>query len=258
MVRTNRQILSGGKRYADKKAKKHRVEEVVFDKDARVEYLTGFHKRKLQRQKKAQEFGKEQERLAKIEERKRLKVEREKDLENQMKQFKKTARDIALMGQESESDDGEDEEEEFTAFDDNDSNNNDVEEIPDEAEVLKQPKGILRQVYHMDKAEQLEDGANIDEETTVVVEAMENPTIANAQDNLDEVMKKNFVNLENLEAVLDKLIKRAQKYAVVCGVAKPKDKKKKKFRYLSKAERREKNRKEKVNSAGFNARKDRK
>lgn len=35
MVRTNREILTGGKKYANSKGKKHLVEEVVFDKGSR-------------------------------------------------------------------------------------------------------------------------------------------------------------------------------------------------------------------------------
>jgi len=33
--RQNREILTGGKKYAQKKARKHGVEEVVFDKSSR-------------------------------------------------------------------------------------------------------------------------------------------------------------------------------------------------------------------------------
>jgi ribosomal RNA-processing protein 17 len=33
------------------------IEEITFDAQARKEYLTGFHKRKLQRQKHAQEIA---------------------------------------------------------------------------------------------------------------------------------------------------------------------------------------------------------
>lgn len=50
----------------------HTVEEVTFDKDARAEYLTGFHKRKLARKKQAQEINEEKERLARIEMRKQV------------------------------------------------------------------------------------------------------------------------------------------------------------------------------------------
>lgn len=42
------------------------VEEVNFDFDARSEYLTGFHKRKLLRSKKAQEENAKKEREEKI------------------------------------------------------------------------------------------------------------------------------------------------------------------------------------------------
>lgn len=38
-----------------KKRKASAVEEITFDNTARQEYLTGFHKRKVQRQKHAQE-----------------------------------------------------------------------------------------------------------------------------------------------------------------------------------------------------------
>ncbi|GMG21545.1 unnamed protein product [Ambrosiozyma monospora] len=73
----NREILTQGKRYSTKKSKQHRVEEVTFDKEKRVEYLTGFHKRKLQRKARAQEFAAEQERLARLEERKKIREERQ-------------------------------------------------------------------------------------------------------------------------------------------------------------------------------------
>jgi ribosomal RNA-processing protein 17 len=48
------------------------IEEIVFDNSARHEYLTGFHKRKLQRQKVAQEEAAERERQERIEFRKEV------------------------------------------------------------------------------------------------------------------------------------------------------------------------------------------
>lgn len=42
------------------------IEEIPFDFDAREEYLTGFHKRKLQRIKKAQEEAAKKEREDRI------------------------------------------------------------------------------------------------------------------------------------------------------------------------------------------------
>src|ERR1700728_777547 len=47
------------------------VEEIKFDTAARQEYLTGFHKRKLQRTKHAQETAEKKARLERIEERRK-------------------------------------------------------------------------------------------------------------------------------------------------------------------------------------------
>jgi Nucleolar protein 12 (25kDa) len=48
------------------------VEEVLFDPAARQDYLTGFHKRKLQRAKHAQEVAEKKARAARIEERRKV------------------------------------------------------------------------------------------------------------------------------------------------------------------------------------------
>lgn len=48
------------------------VEEVTFDNDARHEYLTGFHKRKQQRIKFAQEQASKQARQEKLDARKQV------------------------------------------------------------------------------------------------------------------------------------------------------------------------------------------
>lgn len=247
--RSNREILTGGKKYHTKQAKKFGVDEVVFDKDSRKEYLTGFHKRKLQRQKKAQEYIKEQERLARVEERRQLREERKKDLENQMKGFKETVERITKLG----SDDEEDEEEDDGNWSGFGSDGEDEDEDEDSVKpILKQPKGILhhQEIYTRDNSEYLpESGAIIEDETTVTIESLDNPIIKDVQEaNLEAIARANNVNLNKSEDVLNDSIKRAKNYAVVCGVAKPsaKDqikKKKKKFRYLTKTERRENNRK---------------
>ncbi|EGW35191.1 uncharacterized protein SPAPADRAFT_58387, partial [Spathaspora passalidarum NRRL Y-27907] len=244
MVQRNREILTGGKKYAQKAAKKHLVDEVVFDKESRKEYLTGFHKRKLQRQKKAQDYIKEQERLRRIQERKEMRDERKRDMENQLKAFNKTMKDITV----GESDE---EDQDWNGFeegkgDEEEEEDDDEEEEDDEEE---QPlKGILhhQEVYKVDNEELLSNSV-IDEETTVTVESLDNPVIESAkQANLEAIARANNVHLEKSEAVLEKSIKKAKNYAVVCGVAKPERKPKKKFRYLSKAERRENTRKEKL------------
>jgi hypothetical protein len=48
------------------------IEEISFDNDARSDYLTGFHKRKLQRVKHAQEEAAKQARIEKVEVRKQV------------------------------------------------------------------------------------------------------------------------------------------------------------------------------------------
>ncbi|KAL9043363.1 MAG: hypothetical protein Q9214_003449 [Letrouitia sp. 1 TL-2023] len=57
------------------------IEEISFDFDARQEYLTGFHKRKLQRIKKAQDEAAKKAREDRIASRKALRESRKADLE---------------------------------------------------------------------------------------------------------------------------------------------------------------------------------
>ncbi|WYZ38928.1 hypothetical protein EsH8_III_000842 [Colletotrichum jinshuiense] len=61
------------------------VEEVNFDFDAREDYLTGFHKRKLQRVKWAQDQAAKKAREEKIEMRKQIKQERQREVEDHVK-----------------------------------------------------------------------------------------------------------------------------------------------------------------------------
>lgn len=44
----------------------HAIEEITFDKDARTEYLTGFHKRKQARIKHAQQIAEQKAREERI------------------------------------------------------------------------------------------------------------------------------------------------------------------------------------------------
>lgn len=50
----------------------HAIEEISFDNSAREEYLTGFHKRKVQRQKHAREQAAKEAREEKISMRKQV------------------------------------------------------------------------------------------------------------------------------------------------------------------------------------------
>jgi ribosomal RNA-processing protein 17 len=50
------------------------VEEIIFDTSARQEYLSGFHKRKLQRTKYAQELAEKKAREEKIARRRKVRI----------------------------------------------------------------------------------------------------------------------------------------------------------------------------------------
>ncbi|KAL7625443.1 hypothetical protein AAE478_004663 [Parahypoxylon ruwenzoriense] len=64
-----------------KRKVQHSTEEIKFDNDARTDYLTGFHKRKLQRVKNAQEQAAQRARQEKIEFRKQLREDRKREVE---------------------------------------------------------------------------------------------------------------------------------------------------------------------------------
>ncbi|CZT51509.1 uncharacterized protein RSE6_12660 [Rhynchosporium secalis] len=58
----------------------HKIEEINFDDNARADYLTGFHKRKVQRAKRAQEEAMKKGREERVEMRKQLREERKVEL----------------------------------------------------------------------------------------------------------------------------------------------------------------------------------
>ncbi|KAL3232150.1 hypothetical protein RNJ44_04066 [Nakaseomyces bracarensis] len=231
MARTNREILTRGKNYATKQAKKFGSDEVTFDKDSRLDFLTGFHKRKVARQKKAQEFHKEQDRLQKIEERKKIREERKQQIDEQLKQFKAG---LALNISDDEDDETKDkakakanakakqtknlEEEEWEGF------KSDGEEEEDgngeEGEEGDGVKPILKK------------NTEYSDNTVVEIETLE------PNENFEYLAQVNNVKLEKSEQVLKQSITRATKYAKFLGMGDEEKKKKKKFRYLTKGERR--------------------
>lgn len=265
VTRANRDILTGGKKYQQKQAKKYGVEEVVFDKKAREEFLTGFHKRKVERQKKAQAYHKEQERKARIEERKQLREQEQSKFEEQLKQLREQRELFEKLNskdgviEEKENDQQEEDtqatngeiEDEWNGFEENSEGLNEAlnEALKDDSEDEDAVKGILRkkQVYKVDEEAGLGD-VIVDKETEVTIESLDNPyTTAISNRSIEALAKANNVNLDKSDEVLEGSIKRAKDYAKLCGVDKSKQKpKKKKFRYLTKAERRENNRKQKL------------
>jgi len=105
-----------------------------------------------------------------------------------------------------------------------------------EEDKANKAKGILKRIYAAQ--------ANEDEGTEVTIEDVE------MNNNLEEIAKLNYVNLQKSKKVLDESIDRAKKYAVIAGassVPKKNVQKKKKFRYLTKTERRANNRKARDN-----------
>ncbi|KAK4230370.1 nucleolar protein 12-domain-containing protein [Podospora fimiseda] len=88
----------------------HTVEEVTWDKAAREEYLTGFHKRKLARKKHAQEINEEKERQARIAMRKQIREGRRQAVEEHVQTITKILRDAEAAGAaENGQEDGEEE-----------------------------------------------------------------------------------------------------------------------------------------------------
>ncbi|KAJ3522518.1 hypothetical protein NM208_g12825 [Fusarium decemcellulare] len=82
------------------------VEEVSFDNDARHEYLTGFHKRKQQRIKNAQEEAAKRARQEKIEMRKQIREERRREVEEHVQTVNRLLQESEAAGAvEQESDD---------------------------------------------------------------------------------------------------------------------------------------------------------
>ena len=189
------------------------------------------NKRKLERQKKAQVYNKEQDRLAKIEARKKIRQERKDEMDEQMKRFKETLE----IQREVENDINEDKKNggKISGDSDNESWNGFSDE--EDAENTSDVKPILKkgQTVYTD-------------DTTVEVETLE------PNDNFEYLANLNNVKLEESENVLKESITRATKYAKFLGIAGEEDKaskpkKKKKFRYLTKNERKDNQRKANAN-----------
>ncbi|KAI1853481.1 hypothetical protein JX266_001465 [Neoarthrinium moseri] len=88
----------------------HAIEEINFDQDARQDYLTGFHKRKLQRTKKAQEEAAKRERQEKLDTRKQLREGRKREVEDHVDHVNKLLREAARAGGVSDQEGSDDDE----------------------------------------------------------------------------------------------------------------------------------------------------
>ncbi|KAK3308566.1 nucleolar protein 12-domain-containing protein [Chaetomium strumarium] len=88
----------------------HAIEEITFDKDARAEYLTGFHKRKQARIKHAQEIAERKARQDRIEMRKQIREQRRQAVEEHVEAINKILREAEHAGTSDQNNAGSEEE----------------------------------------------------------------------------------------------------------------------------------------------------
>ncbi|KKA28812.1 hypothetical protein TD95_002830 [Thielaviopsis punctulata] len=81
-----------------KKKRKSTIEEIVFDRETRQEYLTGFHKRKLQRQKLAKEIAAKREKQEKLLFRKQLREDRQRQVEEHVRTVEAMLKEHQMAG----------------------------------------------------------------------------------------------------------------------------------------------------------------
>ncbi|EPX73279.1 rRNA processing protein Rrp17 [Schizosaccharomyces octosporus yFS286] len=82
-------LTRGDNVYNKKRGRKQRQEEIVFDKAQRQEFLTGFHKRKVERQKHAQAVAEKQQREDKRQMRKMIRQQRKQQLQERIEASRK-------------------------------------------------------------------------------------------------------------------------------------------------------------------------
>ncbi|KAF8930364.1 hypothetical protein BGZ58_008281 [Dissophora ornata] len=123
---SNAQVLSSGSEvYAKKrKARQDQLAEVTFDPDARKEYLTGFHKRKVHRQNVAREIAKKKEHEEKLEARKEARAAKKEMQEEKVQEYEKYRRQLKIKYGEALSDEEDDE----TVFSDDDDSKKEAKE----------------------------------------------------------------------------------------------------------------------------------
>ncbi|KAL2197656.1 nucleolar protein 12-domain-containing protein [Corynascus similis CBS 632.67] len=180
----------------------HAIEEITFDKDARTEYLTGFHKRKQARIKHAQQIAEQKAREERIAIRKQIREERKQAVEDHVQAINKILREAEHAGTADLNE--EDSEDAWGGFSDND--------------VAEPPIDLEEEYIDEDKY------------TTVTVEAVSVDRDGLYKPELERPAGDNGSEQEGASEEKD-----SQKD----GLNRPKDqkKKKKKFRYENKFER---------------------
>ncbi|KAF6812902.1 nucleolar protein nop25 [Colletotrichum sojae] len=185
------------------------VEEVSFDFDARQDYLTGFHKRKLQRVKWAQEQAAKKAREEKIEMRKKIRQERQREVEEHVK----TVNALLQEAQAADSDDDQEiQAEDFEEWDG----------IEDQEKAQEQADIVDYEDEYVDE----------DRYTTVKVEA-----IAVTRDGLEKLHRDGDEAADSPDEDKQRGEDEDEKAAKAKAKARKEKPKKPKFRYESKVER---------------------
>ncbi|KAK8137640.1 hypothetical protein PG984_003133 [Apiospora sp. TS-2023a] len=91
-----------------KRKNAHAIEEISYDPEARSDYLTGFHKRKVQRQKIAQEQAAKQARQEKVDARREHRESRRQEVANHVKTVQELLRTADRAGGVDSDDEAED------------------------------------------------------------------------------------------------------------------------------------------------------
>ncbi|KIW96566.1 uncharacterized protein Z519_01957 [Cladophialophora bantiana CBS 173.52] len=196
------------------------VEEITFDPTARREFLTGFHKRKLQKAKQAQEAAERRARVERVEQRKRLREQRMAELERHVQEVNAILRSLSDSDEGEGKEDGveENSEEEWSGISDS------------------EPTPLNQETEYIDE----------EKYTTVTVEAMnisrEGLFKAEQEPNKDGEEERGEIGTGLEDGLSGKQKRRWTR-------DRPKDtkrRKKRNFRYESKAERKEARGKEKA------------
>lgn len=199
------------------KLKGPRPEEISFDLSARAEYLTGFHKRKVERTKAAQEAAERRAKEEKRVQRNKLREERKRDLEERVKVVDAYMRPTQPEDQESAEESG----------DSDDSDTDDMDK------VYEPPEKVDHEAEYVDE----------DKYTSVVVEEVDvdRDGFVNADDS--GIARKLSSSEGEEQAAQTKgteakaTTKRQWTHNRPRDAASKPKQKRKKFRYESKAER---------------------
>ncbi|CAJ2507875.1 Uu.00g090610.m01.CDS01 [Anthostomella pinea] len=199
-----------------KRKVQHAIEEVKFDDEARTEYLTGFHKRKLQRTKDAQAQAAKRARQEKLDLRKQIREDRKREVVEHVQQVNAMLKEAQqaghVGGEEGTSDDEADE--------------------WDGLEDAPEPEPVDHEEEYIDE----------ERYTTVTVES-----VTVSRDGLTS-SKPEEEESETEDEEGQKADREAGQASGSSGKSHPPKKKKPKFRYETKMERQQTRRKQKAKS----------